>query len=914
MKKHLQALLGAVTIVAATTSVVRAQSGAAEIVGDVVDLAGAPVPHAALTVTDVGTTNERHLTADDRGRFTTTGLIAGEYYVTATAPGFAPRRQEDLVLAPNERATVRLALRRASLPETLTVAEIPATLETTRSDVHQSIEADQLDNLPNRERKALALSELVVATTVNPASDDPAVMAHDASLNSSAVDGFNRRNSLTGASRALAPLNAVNAFDERVNGYAAEAGGGAAVFNVATKAGTNRLHGSLFDFFGDRRLNGLKTIDQSVGTRPPYHSNQFGAVLGGPIVVNRDFFLLSYEGSRRTIAAGSSVNLSPFVSSDPRTAVALARLQALAAREPRASDRDTWMLKANHEFGSGGTLRLQYAEQRSDGASTVSGGPAPVVATTGDVDATARMFGALFGVAAGGFVNEMRAQYATDRDRETAGMPAVSVFEGGALVLRTGGSALGPHDVRTDRVQVSDTVSMATGTHAAKAGVEALLDQHDINPNAMARGSYVFRSLASFAGGLPSNVGESYTQTFAAGGDVSADVRTYSAFVQDTWRISRAATADFGVRYDVQAFTRGMPRDSDNWAPRVGLAIRRGEHAVIRSGYGMYYGFTPALIPAFALLDSGLNTITVTVRGAAAQAYPDLLTATPATPRSTTIVDTQFQNALVQQANVGYEFEKYRVGSVGVAYLFARGTHLPRLVETNNRGRFNRVAEYQSTGESLYNALTFRARLTRPSVTFDVAYTVARMDATPFGMPSVQFGTMSDRNVFAVTPPERRSPGDNDRHHHAIASLVYDSTARADLYRGVRRMLLRHWTLSFTYDVLSGTPYTAYADADLNGDGNLFNDLAPATTRNQYRLPWHISFNPRLSRDFHFGQGRKLSLIWEAFNLTNRPNYGAVDDILYTMTATGLQRNPLFGRATAQDESRVMQLAARVTF
>jgi hypothetical protein len=57
-----------------------------------------------------------------------------------------------------------------------------------------------------------------------------------------------------------------------------------------------------------------------------------------------------------------------------------------------------------------------------------------------------------------------------------------------------------------------------------------------------------------------------------------------------------------------------------------------------------------------------------------------------------------------------------------------------------------------------------------------------------------------------------------------------------------------------------------------------------------------------------------VSLIWEAFNLTNRPNYVAVDDMLYTLTASGLQRNPLFGRRTAQDEGRMMQLAAKVTF
>ena len=127
-------------------------------------------------------------------------------------------------------------------------------------------------------------------------------------------------------------------------------------------------------------------------------------------------------------------------------------------------------------------------------------------------------------------------------------------------------------------------------------------------------------------------------------------------------------------------------------------------------------------------------------------------------------------------------------------------------------------------------------------------------------------------------------------------------------------MLLRHWTLSFTYDVLSGAPYSAYVDADLNGDGNAFNDLAPGTTRNHYRLPWYMSFNPRAARDFRLGDNKKVTILWQAFNLTNRPNYVAVDDVLYTLTTAGLQRNPLFRRATAQDEGRMMQVAARLSF
>ena len=170
-------------------------------------LAGAPVPHATLAVTEVATNNERRLTADDRGRFMVTGLVPGEYRVTAQAPGFAPRRQEDLMLAPNERATVQLALRRALIPETLTVAEIPANWRrrVRSSPEHHNRTAREP---PEPGREPLALSELVVATTVSPVGSDPSVMAYDPSLNSYTVDGFNRKNSLTGASQVLAPLSA----------------------------------------------------------------------------------------------------------------------------------------------------------------------------------------------------------------------------------------------------------------------------------------------------------------------------------------------------------------------------------------------------------------------------------------------------------------------------------------------------------------------------------------------------------------------------------------------------------------------------------------------------------------------------------------------------------------------------------
>jgi hypothetical protein len=103
-------------------------------------------------------------------------------------------------------------------------------------------------------------------------------------------------------------------------------------------------------------------------------------------------------------------------------------------------------------------------------------------------------------------------------------------------------------------------------------------------------------------------------------------------------------------------------------------------------------------------------------------------------------------------------------------------------------------------------------------------------------------------------------------------------------------------------------------NGDLNGDGNPFNDLAPGTSWNQYRLPWQAEIDPRVSRQFSLGGTRRLALIWEGFNVANRPNYTSVDDIMSSLSGNTLVPNPQFRRKTGETAGRMMQLAAKFTF
>jgi hypothetical protein len=791
------ALVVLFTLSSRTTAL--AQSGTGEIWGRVADSSGQTIGEAAITVTNVETGAIRHLFADSHGRFAAPALPVGPYEVTADFEGYAARRQEGLMLHPGERLTLQFELRRAIVPETLTLGLAPAELETARTHESNLVDVSHIENLPSKDRQYLRFTQLGPAVTTDAATGGLSVMDQPTALNRVVIDGFDHTSSLTGEPYGTVGVNAtpsqlsqeaVRELRVDTNGYPAEAGrAGAGVISVVTKSGANALHGTAFEFFGDRALNAPRTIDGIEEVTPPYRSNQFGGALGGPIVRGREFFLASYEGLRRS------------------------------ARSPE--DQDLALVRLDHHFTNTQRLMTRYAGQQFAGA------PWDIRTWSLGVSLNSGLGGSV--------VNEARVQRSTNRETKSFS-----------------------HDFDTTRIQAGDSMSFVAGGHSMKAGADALIDT-----NAARFGA---------RGTLPM---------------VRPDVRSYAAFVQDAWRAGRTVTVDLGVRYDLQTMPL-VPRDADNVAPRVGVSWAGTEHSVVRASYGIFYGMTPAIIPAVAALNGGAPNV---------------------------VVDGEFQNARVQQANVGWEWEKYRLATAGVTYLFARGTQLPRAEETNAGRPVNRVVTYRSTGESLYNGIASHARVQFFQYLFLTAsYTFARDDDTAPGIAPLMFGTpAADRRALSATTVATRTRGDNDQDHRAVLSMTYDTRMLAERAAGFLKPLARNWIISGVYTLQSGQPYSAYVNRDINGDGNAFNDLAPGTTRNQYRLPMQSSIDPRVARDFYVGARGKLSLIWEAFNLTNRPNYVSVDDTVYTAGGGGLSLNrPIGGSALA--DGRVMQLAVRMAF
>jgi hypothetical protein len=178
----------------------------------------------------------------------------------------------------------------------------------------------------------------------------------------------------------------VREFQVNRNAYLAEYGrAGGAVINVVTKSGTNEYHGNGFYFYRDKSLNAKDYIDAVNGReKAPYHFDQFGASLGGPIVKDTLFFFANYDGQRNTLPNTVVLTIPAGTPSDPDTLAGIAKLQSQAASWNRNLNQDIFRLKADWEAGSASHLAVRYNRQKFDGIGYENGGIQNSVEHTGD--------------------------------------------------------------------------------------------------------------------------------------------------------------------------------------------------------------------------------------------------------------------------------------------------------------------------------------------------------------------------------------------------------------------------------------------------------------------------------------------------------------------------------------------------
>jgi hypothetical protein len=278
-----------------------------EILGTVRDASQGVVSGAKVTLRNVDTNVEREGITNEQGDYSFPGLRAGRYSVQSEKMGFRTATTATLELRTGDHLRVDVALETGSITEKVTVEATTPLLETDTSERGQLVEGAQIEELPLNKRDYSQLVLLVPGTTYNPdqrLGGAISVNGNRTLQNDYLLDGVDNNSHATSyrgdrVDVILPSVDAVQEFRVQSNGYSAEYGHSAgAVVNVTIKNGTNQFHGAAWEFFRNDDLDAHGWTPTLGGVKPEVRFNLYGANIGGPIVKDKTFFFVNYEGDR----------------------------------------------------------------------------------------------------------------------------------------------------------------------------------------------------------------------------------------------------------------------------------------------------------------------------------------------------------------------------------------------------------------------------------------------------------------------------------------------------------------------------------------------------------------------------------------------------------------------------------------
>jgi hypothetical protein len=307
-------LVGFLTLASAVT--LRAQQITGTLYGSVLDSQNAAIPGATVTATNVDTGLARTTQSNGQGEYRIEYLAVGNYSLQVTAPSFKSFIQQNVVLTVDQAMRVDATLTAGQASETVTVTSAPPLINTSTAEIGRTVQAEEMNNLPLVNRNVytqLSLTPGVQSSSsagANGASGNFVLgLPSQQTIINGGIDsgagsvsyfldgGINMTGSRFYGNPVPNP-DALQEFRVETNNYDAQYGRfSSGVVTVLTRSGTNQFHGSLFEFVRNTDLN---ATPWGAHTNAPYHRNQFGGAVGGPIIPNRTFWFFSYGGLRQT--------------------------------------------------------------------------------------------------------------------------------------------------------------------------------------------------------------------------------------------------------------------------------------------------------------------------------------------------------------------------------------------------------------------------------------------------------------------------------------------------------------------------------------------------------------------------------------------------------------------------------------
>ena len=300
-----------------------AQATDATITGTVADAGGAAIPGAHVMVQNTGTGASQTVDSNSSGIYTLGQLIPGTYSVTTSRDGFQTNVDKGVVLTVDQTATLNIALRVGDVKETVTVSAAAALINTSNAEISEVVDQHAIKELPlnGRDPSSLVLLSSGVTNVLNTGGG---VQQTETTFptESGASAGGGRQGStyylLDGAPNMdtylllAAPFPNADATQEfRVisNNFDSRYGySPSAIVTIQTKSGTNAFHGGVFEFLRNTDLNAADYFSHNVST---LKRNQFGGYVGGPILKDKLFFFVNYQGTRATQAGSANSTFTP---------------------------------------------------------------------------------------------------------------------------------------------------------------------------------------------------------------------------------------------------------------------------------------------------------------------------------------------------------------------------------------------------------------------------------------------------------------------------------------------------------------------------------------------------------------------------------------------------------------------------
>ena len=456
----------------------------AQLNGTIQDPSGRTIAGAAVTLRNLDTNQTYSSVSNSSGFYVVPSLPPGRYELTVQNAGFAKSVQTGINLTVGQFATVDVPMKVAATSEIVNVNTDAPVVETTRSETSQVIDEVHIDSLPTNGRQFVDFALLTPGVATGRTSIQSTFTETEVTRisfggmrdlsNAVTVDGADYVNLGTGSQRATPSQEAVSEFRVVNNSFGAEYGralGG--IVNIVTKSGTNDLHGSLYGYLSNKAANARSPLQTS--QYDAYRRGQFGATLGGPLVKDRTFFFMNYDGQRLgespTYPNTLIGNLTSIDAAKQALNLPIENLGAL-----QTLDHDNGFVRLDHQLTTNNRLAIHYGVFDARdlnvlvGATLDGGG---IGAPSSGHDSFIRdqsLVGTLNTVLKPQLVNTALVQYARKHNTFPAvtGEPNLDIPN--TLLF---GHNFGTFDAQNEsRIQVSDSLAWVKGKHYWRFGAD----------------------------------------------------------------------------------------------------------------------------------------------------------------------------------------------------------------------------------------------------------------------------------------------------------------------------------------------------------------------------------------------------------------------------------------------------------